>query len=150
MRTCLTDVILEDGPKTPRQRKWSRVLLKYLPERFKITDDIILAAMLDPSVSKLDIVTQYLTENKVDMLQILQRASEAQGSVESATVSSSSSSDPGEKVNSASCSNSVGARMKLLQRFQQAERLEYKGNSVISEYKDYIQMSQPAVMDAFA
>ncbi|GAB0086087.1 hypothetical protein DMENIID0001_167070 [Sergentomyia squamirostris] len=108
--------------------------------------------MLDPSVCKLDIVTQFVTENKIDVLQILQRASEAQGSVEAATVSvsSSSSSDPGEKVNSASCSNSVGARMKLLQRFQQAERLEYQGNSVISEYKDYIQMSQLAVMDPFA
>ncbi|GAB0086086.1 uncharacterized protein DMENIID0001_000760 [Sergentomyia squamirostris] len=78
---------LEDSPKTPRQRKWSRVLLKNLPERFKITDDIILAAMLDPSVCKLDIVTQFVTENKIDVLQILQRASEAQGSVEAASVS---------------------------------------------------------------
>ncbi|GAB0086306.1 uncharacterized protein DMENIID0001_003400 [Sergentomyia squamirostris] len=130
-----------------RRKKWARMLLENLVKRYVISEDILVASILDPTIYKLTRVKDYLKENNIDPEDLIRQHDAAYKEQEGASSSSQASSSLACRPStSTSTSTTTSARLSLIESFRQ-EGDDAVENDVLKEWRDYTECTGHIIID---
>ncbi|GAB0086305.1 hypothetical protein DMENIID0001_003390 [Sergentomyia squamirostris] len=121
------------------------MLLENLVKRYVISEDILVASILDPTIYKLTRVKDYLKENNIDPEDLIRQHDAAYKEQEGASSSSQASSSLACRP-STSTPVSSSARLSLIDSFRQ-EGDDAVENDVLKEWRDYTECTGHIIID---